>query len=112
MSTEFIATSCNTPDITCVKDHLVNQGFRDRDFHDDAHALYRFSGTRWNALNDWLDDHDDVKHFWVLDDEPCPWDMKYYPNGTIITTNMDHGFDYLHYLSVRDQLKGLVDNDD
>ena len=100
-ATALVGQHC-VPSVTSVEEHMINQGLNADYFHDDSEALWRFSGTRWQAISDWLNDHN--PDAWVaLDDEVCSYAdyiMGTYPNGLIITTSKFNGIEYGHYLQI------------
>jgi hypothetical protein len=89
----LVSANC-VPSVDTVKDHMVNQGINADYFHVDAHCYYRFSGTRWNAIYDWLCDHNTVTRWVALDDELCPFPdglLTDFDGGKIINTDPDVG---------------------
>lgn len=88
-----------------VIDHMVEQGLKKGHFHADHDAQWRFSGTRWLAITEWLDQHPETKQWWALDDE-VPTRMQRdmlleKPGGRIITTDFDEGVTMNDYNSIR-----------
>jgi hypothetical protein len=90
------------PSVDCVKQHMINQGILPEYFHDNFEALWRFSGTRWTAINDWLYDNE-VDTWVVLDDEFCPnkdYMLQAYNGGLFIQTDFDEGITVNHYYQI------------
>lgn len=80
-----------------VKAHMVKQGIKEEYFHKDDSCKYRFSGTRWFAIEEWLLDHPEVSDYWIIDDEPLPYGYKdTFVDGRVITTDFDEGIQFKH----------------
>lgn len=92
------AGNCKT-----VKDHMVNQGLLSEYFHEDAHCIYRFSGTRWTAIIEWLQDNPEVTRtdYWIIEDEPMPLGTQL-NSARVITTDFDEGLTYRQFRQIYD----------
>lgn len=88
--------------ITDVKSHMVSQGLKKEYFHEDHSCLYRFSGTRWHAILDWLEEHPEVEDYWILEDEPCHgYDWSVLKQDRIMTTEFNEGLTYNQFCEIR-----------
>lgn len=81
---------------------MIRQGLKREYFHEDHSCIWKFSGTRWQAITQWLLDHPHIgpEDYWVIDDEEL-----YYPNDVLhkrrcILTNFDEGFTYAQYQQI------------
>lgn len=91
-----------------VKDHMIDEGLKAEYFHEDHSCLYRFSGTRWTAIRDWLGDHPEVGplDYWILEDEPHPYlnDGQAGENqinlNRIIQTDFDEGLTWAQFMRI------------
>jgi len=87
-----------------VKEHMVNQGLKAEYFHEDDSCFYRFSGTRWHAICDWLADHPEVGplDYWILEDEPHPYydGVSNINLNRIIQTDFDEGLTYAQFMQI------------
>lgn len=85
-----------------VKDHMISQGLKAEYFHEDNSCLYRFSGTRWTAIHDWLLDHPEVSDYWILEDEPMPFGYdENLRKDRVMTTDFNEGLTWEQFLEIR-----------
>ncbi len=94
-SLQFMA-SFNEGEEPSTHEWMIRQGLKAEYFHKDHSCQYRFSGTRWMAITDWLLDHSDTD-YWVIDDEEL-----FYPNDVLhkrrcILTDFNEGLTYADY---------------
>lgn len=96
-------------EVPSVLEHMIEQGLLREYFHEDHTAKYRFSGDRWLAITDWLDDHlDDVEAWCVLDDDLVPRDwsvLREVDRGLVIQTDFDEGLTLRQFHEVRNHLR-------
>jgi hypothetical protein len=84
---------------------MIEQGLKKGHFHSNHSCQYSFSGTRWGAIHDWLNDHHgEVDQWWVLDDEePMNSErdlLSKFPRGRIITTDFDEGLTFNDFRTI------------
>lgn len=79
---------------------MIHQGLKAEYFHEDHSCQYRFSGTRWMAITDWLLDHPDITDYWILDDEPIYGEYVHLNRNRIIQTDFGEGFSYDAYTTI------------
>lgn len=79
---------------------MIHQGLKAEYFHEDHSAKWRFTGTRWMAIMDWLLDHPEVTDYWILDDEPIYGDYAHLNRDRIIKTDFGEGFSYDAYTTI------------
>lgn len=86
-----------------VKQYMINQGLEDY-FHEDHEARWRFSGTRWLAIREWLDDHPNVQNFWIWEDDACP--VHYEPDfkASHVLCDFDEGPSMDQFMQVEHEL--------
>lgn len=97
----FISAKCGCTD---VKQHMICQGLDADAFHKDHSCQYRFSGTRWTAICDWLEDHPEVTNldYWIIEDEPHPYydGVSRLNLNRIIQTDFDEGLTWKQFQSI------------
>jgi hypothetical protein len=90
----WVRTSLVVP---CVKEHMISQGIEADAFHEDWKVKYAFTGTRWDAIYDWIYSYHNNVDFFILDDEFSPFDMP-----ELIQTKFDDGMTFEHYKRIVD----------
>ena len=86
-----------------VKQHMLNEGVKDY-FHKDHLALWRFSGTRWFAIEEWLDDHPEVENYWIFEDEQCPIHYDFHRDGHHVWCDFDEGPTFMQMQELESKL--------
>lgn len=84
-----------------VYEHMIEQGLKREFFHDTHSCLYAFTGTRWLAIADWLDDHE-VEDYFILDDESLPWAGYEHFKDKLIQTDFCEGFTWSDFQRLQD----------
>lgn len=88
-----------------VHEHMIDQGLKPEYFHEDHSCLYTFSGTRWNAILDWMCDNGTPNRFVVIDDEPVPYGLeKTFNSSNVVTTEFDEGLTFKQFLQISEML--------
>ena len=97
---DMLNTYCQTDDIKDVKEHMVQQGLLEKYFHEDHSVAYRFSGTRWLAITEWLDRHPEITDYRILEDEAYPgeYGLNY---DWIVQTEFNEGLTFNQYMNLR-----------
>lgn len=100
-SLQFLSASFEG-DTPSTHEWMIRQGLKAEYFHEDHSAKWKYSGTRWNAITDWLLDHPDVE-YWVLDDEPLEYSNDVLYMSRTIHTDFNEGLTYAEYSRILEE---------
>lgn len=82
--------------------HLLGQGLREEDFHDDWYTDPRFH-WRYDRVRDWMSRHKEVTDWIVVDDEvPSSAEDLKFLQGHVIFTDFDEGITLKNYRQLLD----------
>jgi hypothetical protein len=79
--------------------HMLDQGIKYEYFHEISQCKYTYTGTRWDAIADWLLNADRrgevIEDYFILEDEDQPGGFKNH-----IHTDFDEGFTVSDYFTI------------
>jgi len=101
-SLQFMALF-NDGDEPSTHEWMIKQGLKAEYFHEDHSAKWRFSGTRWLAIQEWLDHHPDVTDYFILEDEPVDYHYRDIYKDRAITTQFEEGLTYANYTRILEE---------
>lgn len=80
-----------------LKKHCINNGIKEEFIHEDYQCPWKFTSSKYNDVNFWLENHPEVKDYIIVDDD---LDDEYGHKGKIIVPVFDEGLNYDIYLKV------------
>lgn len=79
---------------------MISEGLDRSCFHEDSEVWYKLTGSRWSAIHDWLQDHNDIDYL-ILDDEPLAYGAdSFIDKSRLITTDFNEGLTYKDYENI------------
>jgi hypothetical protein len=87
-----------------IKSHMMAQGLEEEYFHEDLLCPFRFSSSRWHDINEWLEDHEEVSEYVILEDEAIPYGLEERFKPFVVQVHFDEGLTWANFTHACDIL--------